>query len=85
MRIYKLTYNSPHQGNHIEWFLKKSEAKAAFKKAVENTEEYFSDNIGHEPDQEILTLMSIEPIDFPATKKGILFFLRNDTPNMDNG
>ncbi len=78
MRVYKVTWLTPHIGSHIQWATSKKECAGIIKQAKKDCDEYIGEkDSSHGYD--------ILPIDISMNKKGIIEFLKAYTPDLDNG
>lgn len=78
MKIYRVTWRTPHLGSHIEYTANKKGAKEIISQAKKDCDEYIGEKDSADVDD-------IDLLDVPTDKKGLINFLRSQTPNLDNG
>ena len=84
MKIYKVTWRTPHEGCHIAYAGNKKEIKVIISTAKKDCSDYFADEYGG-GGEDIADIDDIETLNVPTDKKGLINFLRYQTPNLDNG
>ncbi len=78
MKIYRVTWRTPHMGNHIDYASNKKDAEKIILKAKKDCDEYIGEKDSADVDD-------IDLLNVPTDKKGLINFLKTHTPDLNNG